>query len=68
MRNAVEDMRKRKASDLRGRKAQLAELLAREDQQYEREFMEGLETPEQVRQKMAVRLAELKGMRETERQ
>ena len=31
MRNAVEDMRKRKATDLRARKAKLAELLARED-------------------------------------
>lgn len=61
-------MRKRKASDLRSRKAKLAELLAREDKQYELEFMEGLETPEQVRQKMAIRLAELKEMREQERQ
>ena len=35
MRNAVEDMRKRKATDLRGRKARLAELLAIEDKMYE---------------------------------
>ena len=46
MRNAVEDMRKRKATDLRGRKARLAELLAIEDKMYEKEFLEGLETPE----------------------
>jgi len=31
MKNAVEDMRKRKASDLRARKAMLADLLATED-------------------------------------
>ena len=35
MRNAVEDMRRRKASDLRSRKAKLAQLLAAEDAQYE---------------------------------
>ena len=46
MRNAVEDMKKRKSSDLRSRKSKLAELLAREDKKYEIEFMEGLETPE----------------------
>jgi len=34
---------------------------------YEREFLENLETPEQVRNKMALRLAELKQNREQER-
>lgn len=68
MRNAVEDMNRRKASDLQARKARLAELLQAEDRMYEREFMENLETPEQVRQKMAERLAQLKQQREQERQ
>jgi hypothetical protein len=68
MRSAVEDMKKRKQSDVRGRKAQLAELLAKEDKIYENEFLENLETPEQVRQKMAMRLTELKDQREKERQ
>jgi len=39
MRNAVEDMRKRKSSDLRARKAKLADMLAKEDQLYESEFL-----------------------------
>lgn len=34
---------------------------------YEQEFMANLETPEQVREKMAQRLAELKQKREQER-
>lgn len=46
MRNAVEDMRRRKASDLHARKAKLAELLRTEDAQYEQEFLKSLETPE----------------------
>jgi hypothetical protein len=46
MRNAVEDLRRRKASDLHSRKAKLAELLKQEDAMYEREFMASLETPE----------------------
>jgi len=49
MRNAVNDMKKRKASDLQGRKARLADLLQGEDKMYEKEFMDNLETPEQVR-------------------
>ena len=49
VKNRIEDMEKRRASDLNARKARLAEVLAAEDEQYEREFMENLETPEQVR-------------------
>jgi len=49
VRNRIADMKRRKESDLAGRKAKLAALLASEDQQYEREFMANLETPEQVR-------------------
>ena len=56
IRNAVADMRSRKASDLNGRKARLATLLAAEDKLYEQEFMASLETPEQVRAKMAEKL------------
>ena len=68
MRNKIEDMRKRQATDLKARRAKLAALLAQEDQMYEREFMENLETPEQVRAKMAERLEQLKLQREQERQ
>ncbi len=68
VRNRIEDMRKRKASDLESRKAKLAALLEAEDRMYEKEFNDNLETPEQVRQKMWERLQELKGIREQERQ
>lgn len=46
----------------------LAKLLEAEDQMYEAEFHANLETPEQVREKMAQRLLELKEKREQERQ
>ena len=42
----------------------LAQLLEAEDKMYEQEFMANLETPEQVREKMAQRLFELKNKRE----
>ena len=53
-------MKRRQESDLNERRAKLAALLEQEDMMFEKEFMENLETPEQVRQKMAVRLDELK--------
>lgn len=62
------DIRKRHATDLQGRKHRLADLLAREDRTYEQEFLEALETPAQVRDKMAERLSTLKEQREVERQ
>lgn len=43
-------------------------MLDAEDRMYEQEFMANLETPEQVREKMAQRLFELKEQREKERQ
>ena len=46
----------------------MAALLEAENQMYEQEFMANLETPEQVREKMAQRLMELKSKREEERQ
>ncbi len=46
----------------------LKQLLEAEDRMYEQEFMANLETPEQVREKMAQRLFELKNQREQERQ
>lgn len=61
-------MRKRKASDLNARKAKLAAMLAAEDKMYEQEFMASLETPEQVRAKMAEKLKGIKEKREMERQ
>ncbi len=42
----------------------LKQLLEAEDRMYEQEFMANLETPEQVREKMAQRLFELKNQRE----
>lgn len=68
IRNAIDDIKKRKATDLNARRAKLAELLQNEDKIYEQEFLQSLETPEQVRQKMAERLATLKEARERERQ
>ena len=68
VRNRMEDMRRRQASNLEQRKARLAELLAAEDRIYEKEFNDNMETPEQVREKMFTRLQELKGKREQERQ
>jgi len=68
VKNAVNDMRKRKASDLNGRKARLAAMLGAEDKLYEQEYMSTLETPEQVRAKMAEKLKVIKGNRELERQ
>jgi len=46
------------------RRQKLVELLSKEEQQYEQEFFANLETPEQVREKMAKRLHELKSKRE----
>ena len=42
-------------------------MLDAEDRVYEEEFMANLETPEQVREKMALRLNDLKQRREEER-
>jgi len=67
VRNRIADMKRREASNLEERKARLAALLAAEDQIYEKEFHDNLETPEQVREKMFERLQELKGLREHER-
>jgi hypothetical protein len=44
VRNRIADVKKRAAADLKLRKARLAELLAAEDKQYEKEFMDNLET------------------------
>ena len=60
-------MKKRAATDLKARKARLAAVLAADDKQYELEFMAALETPEQVRAKMAERLTGMKAQREEER-
>ena len=61
-------MRRRQATNLNARKQRLAALLAHEDAMYEKEFQDNLETPEQVRAKMAERLTEIKAQREEERQ
>ena len=63
----MEDIRKRAESDVIARRAKLAALLAAEDQQYEQEFMASLETPEQVRAKMAEKLNAIKVKRNEER-
>ena len=46
VRDRIADMKKRAAADLYQRRAKLAALLSAEDQQYEKEFMDNLETPE----------------------
>ena len=46
VRDRIQDMKRRAATDLKQRKAKLASLLAAEDKQYEMEFMNNLETPE----------------------
>ena len=68
VRDRMTDIKRRKQSDLISRRQKLAALLASEDKVYEQEFMNSLETPEQVRAKMAERLNDLKGQREQERQ
>ena len=68
VRNRITDVRRRQATDLNARKTRLAALLAHEDAMYEKEFQDNLETPEQVRAKMAERLGEIKIQREEERQ
>ncbi len=61
VRDRMTDIKRRKQSDLISRRQKLAALLASEDKVYEQEFMNSLETPEQVRAKMAERLNDLKG-------
>mgnify|MGYP000856842934 FL=1 len=46
VRDRILDMKRRAATDLYARRAKLAQVLAAEDQQYEKEFMDNLETPE----------------------
>ncbi len=67
IRSRIEAMHHRKEQDLRARKAKLADLLAKEEAGYEQEFLMKLETPEQVRQRMAARLDQLKTQRDEER-
>jgi len=62
------DLKKRQESNLIERRQRLKLLMDAEDKMYEQEFMANLETPEQVREKMAQRLFELKQKREEERQ
>lgn len=68
VRDRISEMKARYAHDLEQRKALLAAQLDAEDRMFEKEFNDNLETPEQVREKMAQRLNELKAKRETERQ
>ncbi len=73
------DLKKRQLTNLEERRSRyklrwslilcrLKVLLDAEDKMYEEEFHANLETPEQVREKMAQRLFELKQRREQERQ
>lgn len=77
VRSRLADLKHRQESNLEERRHRyklpfkliyrLRALLEAEDKVYEEEFMANLETPEQVRQKMAERLNELKNKREDER-
>ena len=65
--NRLADIRKRAESDLASRRVKLANILAAEDKQYEAEFLANMETPEQVRAKMAARLDEINVQRKAEK-
>jgi len=65
--NRIDEIRSRYAANLEQRKAKLANMLAAEERQYEIEFNDMQETPEQVRQHMFERLQTLKSQRESER-
>lgn len=68
MKRSVVELHKEHDELLELRRQKLAELLSREDQQYEQEFFANLETPEQVREKMAKRLQELRSRRKQSNQ
>ena len=77
VRSRLADLKRRQESNLEvsnshyfnntNKYIRLKALLDAEDRIYEEEFMANLETPEQVREKMALRLNELKQKREEER-
>ena len=54
--NRISEIRSRYAANLEQRKAKLAALLSAEERQYEKEFNDMQETPEQVRAHMFERL------------
>lgn len=60
-------LRAQAESNLEQRRKRLAGLLNSEELHYQQQLLENLETPEQVRVKMASRLFELKAKREEER-
>lgn len=63
MKRSVDELHRQHEEMLEIRRQKLAELLTREEHQYEQEFFANLETPEQVREKMAKRLQELRSRR-----
>jgi len=67
IRNRINELKKQNEELTEIRRAKLAEKLAEEERQYEQEFINSLETPEQVRAKMAIKLKELRTKREEER-
>ncbi len=64
MKTKMAEFRKDHEELLEKRRQRLVELLTTEEKQYEQEFFANLETPEQVREKMAKRLHELRSKRE----
>lgn len=67
VRTRISQIRQEAQNNLEVRRQRLAALMNQEEGQYQKEFHENLETPEQVRQRMAKRLVELKKKREAER-
>ncbi len=65
MKTKMEKLKTQHEEELEIRRDKLAELLMKEEKQYEQEFFANLETPEQVRQKMTKRLQELRSKRTT---
>ncbi len=64
----LEAINYRREADLQGRRQRLAEKLYQEDIALRQELIDGKETPEQRRAKLAARARELADRREAERQ
>jgi len=63
----IGELRERREDDLEARRQRLAQLLESEENLYKQEFIARQETPEDIRNRMAERLRELKSAREAER-
>ena len=67
MKTRMGELKQQHEEMLEVRRQKLVALLTEEEHQYEQEFFANQETPEQVREKMAKRLQELRTKREEKR-